>query len=56
MPALIMTYLTILGMLGLSTFPVTVPAVITAGHAIRRRTWVCWTPRAQGRLVLAAAG
>jgi hypothetical protein len=56
MPALIMTYLTILAMLGLTTFPVTVPAVITAGHVIRRRTWVCWTPRAQRRLVLAAAG
>jgi hypothetical protein len=37
MSALIMTYLTILGFLGLITLPVTGPAVITAGHIIRRR-------------------
>jgi hypothetical protein len=56
MPALIMTYLTILGILGLITLPVTGPALITAGHVIRRRTWVCLTPRGRGRLVLAATG
>ncbi|HEY2199926.1 MAG TPA: hypothetical protein VGH69_19925 [Mycobacterium sp.] len=54
MPALIMTYLTILGFLGLITLPVTGPAVITAGGIIRRQTWVCSTARGQGRLVLAA--
>ena len=37
MTSLIMTYLTIAGMLALTTFPVLVPAIITAGHAIRRR-------------------
>ena len=37
MSALIMTYLTILGILGLITLPVTGPAAITAGHIIRRR-------------------
>ena len=38
MTSLIMTYLTIAGMLALTTFPVLVPALITAGHAVRRRT------------------
>ena len=37
MTSLIMTYLTIAGLLALTTFPVLVPAIITAGHAIRRR-------------------
>ena len=37
MSSVIMTYLTIAGMLALTTFPVLVPAIITAGHAIRRR-------------------
>jgi hypothetical protein len=37
MTSVIMTYLTIAGMLALTTFPVLVPAIITAGHAIRRR-------------------
>jgi hypothetical protein len=37
MTSVIMTYLTIAGMLALTTFPVLVPAIITAGHAIRRQ-------------------
>ena len=37
MTSVFMTYLTIAGMLALTTFPVLVPAIITAGHAIRRR-------------------
>jgi hypothetical protein len=37
MSSLITTYLTIAAMLTLTTFPVLVPTVITAGHAIRRR-------------------
>ena len=38
MTSVIMTYLTIAAMLVLATFPVLVPAIITAGHAIMRRT------------------
>jgi hypothetical protein len=38
MASVITTYLTIAGMLALTTFPVLVPALITAGHAIIRRT------------------
>jgi hypothetical protein len=38
MTSVIMTYLTIAGMLAVTTFPVLVPAIITAGHAIMRRT------------------
>ena len=37
MTSVIMTYLTIAGMLALTTFPVLVVALITAGHAVRRR-------------------
>jgi ABC-type transport system involved in cytochrome c biogenesis permease component len=37
MASVITTYLTIAGMLALTTFPVLVPALITAGHAIRHR-------------------
>jgi hypothetical protein len=37
MTSVITTYLTIAGMLALTTFPVLVPALITAGHVIRRR-------------------
>lgn len=37
MSSVIATYLTIAGMLALTTFPVLVPVIITAGHAIRRR-------------------
>jgi hypothetical protein len=37
MTSVIMTYRTIAGMLALTTFPVLVPAIITAGHVIRRR-------------------
>jgi hypothetical protein len=43
MASVIATYLTIIGMLALTTFPVLVPAIITAGHAIRRRI----SPRAR---------
>jgi hypothetical protein len=38
MTSVIMTYLTIAGMLALTTFPVLVPAIITAVRAIIRRT------------------
>jgi hypothetical protein len=38
MSSLISTYLTIIGMLVLTTFPVLVPALITACHAIADRT------------------
>ena len=38
MSSVIATYLTIAAMLALTTFPVLVPAIITAGHAISRRT------------------
>jgi hypothetical protein len=38
MTSVLMTYLTIAGMLALTTFPVLIPAIITAGHAIIRRT------------------
>ena len=38
MTSVIMTYLTMVGMLALTTFPILVPAIITAGHAIIRRT------------------
>jgi hypothetical protein len=34
MTPLIMTYLTILGILALTTFPVLMPAIVSAGHAI----------------------
>ncbi len=37
MSSLITTYLTIAAMLTLTTFPVLIPMLITAGHAIRRR-------------------
>lgn len=55
MTPLIMTYLTILGMLVLTTFPVLVPAFITAGHLIRRRISANVAGRVQGRMVLKAA-
>jgi hypothetical protein len=38
MSSVISTYLTIAGMLALTTFPLLVPAIITAAHAIIRRT------------------
>jgi hypothetical protein len=38
MSSVIETYLTIAAMLALTTFPVLVPAIITAAHAIIRRT------------------
>jgi ABC-type transport system involved in cytochrome c biogenesis permease component len=38
MTSVIMTYLTIAGLLALTTFPVLVPVLITAVHAIIRRT------------------
>jgi hypothetical protein len=49
-----MTYLTIVGMLVLTTFPVLVPAIITAGHAIRRWISAMSAGRVQGRVVLDA--
>jgi hypothetical protein len=47
MSELISTYLTILAMLGLTTFPVLVPAFISAGHAILR--WMPGTVNARYR-------
>ncbi len=55
MTSLIMTYLTIAGMLVLTTFPVLVPAIITAGHLIRRRISASLAGGVQGRVVLDAA-
>jgi hypothetical protein len=55
MTPLIMSCLTILGMLVLTTFPVLVPAIITAGHLIRRRISARLADRAQDRLALDAA-
>jgi hypothetical protein len=54
MTSLIMTCLTILGMLVLTTFPVLVPAIITAGHLLRRRISASVARRAQGRVLLGA--
>ena len=51
---LIMTYLTIVGMLVLTTLPVLVPAIITSGHVIRRRISASSARRVQGRVVLDA--
>ena len=60
MSSVISTYLTIAGMLALTTFPVLVPAIITAGHAIRRRFFApangaAYQPTVSRRLVAAAA-
>jgi hypothetical protein len=55
MHSLIATYLTIVGMLLLTMFPLLIPAVVSAGHGIWRPSWVCSTPRGLGRLVLGAA-
>ena len=38
MTSLVTAVLTVAGMIALTTFPVLVPAIITAGHAVRRRT------------------
>jgi hypothetical protein len=38
MTSLVTAILTVVGMIVLTTFPVLVPVIITAGHAIRRRT------------------
>jgi hypothetical protein len=59
MASVIETYLTIAGMLALTTFPVLVPAFITAGHAIRRRisprARATYQPTVARRLAAAAA-
>jgi hypothetical protein len=59
MSSVISTYLTIASMLVLTTFPVLVPAIITAGHAIRRRIFAqaraAYLPTVSRRLVAAAA-
>jgi hypothetical protein len=60
MSSVIMTYLTIAAMLVLTTFPVLVPAIITAGHAIIRRTGgparaAAYQPTVARRLAAAAA-
>ena len=60
MSSVIMTYLTIAAMLVLTTFPVLVPALITAGHAIIDRTGGAaraakYQPTAARRLAAAAA-
>jgi hypothetical protein len=41
-------------MLVLTTFPVLVPAIITAGHVIQRRISASLARRVQGRVVLDA--
>jgi hypothetical protein len=61
MTSVITTYLTIAAMLVLTTFPVLVPAIITAGHAIiGRRTGGAaraanYQPTVARRLAVAAA-
>ena len=57
MSSVIATYLTIAGMLALTTFPVLVPAIITAGHAIRRRIAgpAAYQPTVSRRLAVPAA-
>ena len=60
MTSVLMSYLTIAGMLALTTFPVLIPAIITAGHAIMRRSSqragdVRYLPTASRRLVATAA-
>jgi ABC-type transport system involved in cytochrome c biogenesis permease component len=60
MSSLISTYLTIAAMLALTTFPVLIPMLITAGHAVARRTGGAalkanYLPTASRRLVAAAA-
>jgi hypothetical protein len=60
MTSVIMSYLTIAGMIVLTTFPVLVPAVITAGHAVMRRTpgparAATYLPTGSHRLAAAAA-
>jgi hypothetical protein len=54
MTSLDTTYLTIVGMLALATFPVLVPVIVTAGHAIRRPSSEMSAGRVQGRVVLDA--
>jgi hypothetical protein len=39
MHSLIATYLTIVGMLLLTTFPLLIPAVVSVGHSILRPSW-----------------
>jgi hypothetical protein len=55
MTSLIMTYLTIAGMLVLTTLLVLVRVIITAGHLIGRRISASLAGGMQGRVVLAAA-
>jgi hypothetical protein len=55
MTPLIMTYLSIAGMLVLTTLPVLVPAISTAGQLIGRRIWASLAGGVPGRVVLDAA-
>ena len=60
MSSVIATYLTIAAMLALTTFPALIPMLITAGHAILRRTGgparaAKYQPTVSRRLVAAAA-
>jgi hypothetical protein len=59
MSSVITSYLTIALMLVLTTFPVLVPAIITTGHAIRRRisarARAAYLPTVSRRLAAAAA-
>jgi hypothetical protein len=59
MSSVIATYLTIASMLVLTTFPVLIPAIITGGHAIRRRmsaqARAAYLPTVSRRLVAATA-
>jgi hypothetical protein len=54
MISLIMSYLSIAGMLVLTTLPMLVPAIITAVHLIRRRICASLAGGVQGRVVLNA--
>jgi hypothetical protein len=52
MTPVIMTYLTIVGILVLTTLFVLVPAMITAGHVIQRWISAGLAGRVQGRVVV----
>ena len=59
MSSVIATYLTIASMLVLTTFPVLVPVINTAGHAVRRRisaqARAAYLPAVSRRLAAATA-
>jgi hypothetical protein len=55
MTPLIMSYLTIAEMLAFTTFPVLVPAIITAGHVLSHWISAMSAGRVRGPVVLDAA-